>query len=493
MIFGIDRPEGGGVDRRWFLKGAALFSAGAAVAPARMLWASPAGRRSFDRGYRFTQSGWVYLHIEGEPYQRGVQHGYLLAPELRTMRRALEGLTVLYTGKTWRFFVEAAQKMFVPKLPAEIKQEMEGIVAGARRAGLKLTLAEVATLNGYSELTGYWWPKVAAKYRYVKRVPRRRGHCSAFIATGKATRGGRIVMAHNSWDDFVFGRFFNVIIDLEPKKGHRLLMQAQPGAVQSFTDYFVTSAGLIGTETTISGYDQFDEKGLPEFVRVRTAMQYADKPADFVRIMKTKNNGGYANSWLLGDIKTGEIMRFELGLRLWSVRRTTSGYFIGSNFPADPRLRNLECADTGYADIRVSVGARRVRLRQLMEKFFGRIDVETGKKVLADHYDVYLKKINPSSRTVEGHYERDDLAFFSLPGRPAPFQPRGCVDGKVTDSVLAGRMSFWARWGSSSGLPFKAAEFLQKHPQWRHLEPYLTDRPSRPWTRFQAGRKRPRA
>lgn len=491
MIVHGDGPDRGGVDRRRFLTSAALLSAGAAMTPARMGWASSPQRRSFDRGCRFTRNGWVYLHIEGGPYQRGVQHGHLLAPELGTMRRALAGLTVLYTGKTWQFFVEAAKQIFLPKLPAELKREMEGIAAGARRAGLPLSLAEVATLNGYSELTGYWWPRVANKYRYLKRVPRRRGHCSAFIATGKATRGGRIVMAHNSWDDFVFGRFFNVIIDLKPRQGHRLFMQAQPGAVQSFTDYFVTSAGLIGTETTISGYDQFDEKGLPEFVRVRQAMQYADKPDDFVRIMKTKNNGGYANSWLLGDIRTGQITRFELGLKISSVQRTTSGYFIGSNFPADPRLRNLECADTGYADIRVSVGARRVRLGQLMEKYLGRIDVAVGQKVLADHYDVYLKKINPSSRTVEGHYELDNLAFFSLPGRPVPFQPRGCVDGKVTDSVLAGRMGFWARWGSSSGMPFKADRFLRRHPQWRHLRPYLTDRPTRPWTRFQAGRTKP--
>jgi len=50
-------------------------------------------------------------------------------------------------------------------------------------------------------------------------------HCSAFIATGSATRDGRVIMAHNSWDAFEQGRFFNLILDLEPVEGRRILMQ----------------------------------------------------------------------------------------------------------------------------------------------------------------------------------------------------------------------------------------------------------------------------
>src|SRR4051812_9747848 len=33
-------------------------------------------------GYRYSQAGWIVVHIEGEPYARGVQHGRLLAPEI---------------------------------------------------------------------------------------------------------------------------------------------------------------------------------------------------------------------------------------------------------------------------------------------------------------------------------------------------------------------------------------------------------------------------
>ena len=293
-------------------------------------------------------------------------------------------------------------------------------------------------------------------------------------------------MAHNSWDEFWTGQFLNLILDIQPAKGHRMFMQSAPGFIDSMTDFFVTDAGLMGTETTIGGFGSYDPKETPEFSRVRKAMQYADNLDQFIELMKKENNGGYANSWLLADRNTGEIMRFELGLKYSNVERTMDGYFVGFNAPTDPRIRNLECDNTGYTDIRMPAGARRVRLTQLMEQYRGQIDVEIAESILADHYDVYLEKENPCSRTVDGHYELDRFEYW--PARQ-PFIPRGAVDGKVMDSDLAKDLSFWARWGNSSGMPFDAKAHLEKHPQWNHLDGYLKDRPSQPWTLFEAGEK----
>ena len=33
-------------------------------------------------GWRFPQDGWIVVHIEGTPYERGYQHGRLLAREI---------------------------------------------------------------------------------------------------------------------------------------------------------------------------------------------------------------------------------------------------------------------------------------------------------------------------------------------------------------------------------------------------------------------------
>ncbi len=114
-----------------------------------------------------------------------------------------------------------------------------------------------------------------------------------------------------------------------------------------------------------------------------------------------------------------------------------------------------------------------------------RFDIEVAQEVLSDHYDVYLQKENnPCSRTVEGHYELDAFEYW---GARLPYRPAGAVDGKVMDSNMAKVLSFWARWGSSSGMPFDAEEFLAEHIQYSHLDGYLKDRPTQPWTLFKAG------
>jgi len=439
----------------------------------------------YNKGYRYEENGWVYLHIEGEPYERGFLHGRLLAQEIGDIKRSLEYLTYWNTGKKWEFFVDASEQQFVPWIDQEYLDEIRGIADGAQNAGVDISWQEILAWNGYEELTDYWWPNEKSG-KYAEGEKNNKDHCSAFIATGNATKDSRIVMAHNSWNEFETGQFSNLIMDIVPSEGHRTFMQSVPGYIHSFADFFVTDAGLMGTETTIGGFSVYDPNGAPEFFRVRKAMQYSDDLHQFVDIMKKNNNGGYANTWLLGDVHTGEIMRYELGLKYYNVTRTKDGSFIGFNAPLDPRIRNLECSNTGYADIRRHQGARQVRLAELMAEHHGRLDVELAKTILADHHDVYLHKDNPCSRTVDGHYELDAREYMSQPGRPLPFQPRGTVDGKVMDSSMAKDLAFWAIWGNSAGMPFNATEFLTKHIQWSHLEGYLKDRPSQPWTSFKA-------
>lgn len=438
---------------------------------------------TYDKGYRFDESGWIYVHIEGEPYERGFQYGYLIAPELGQIMRSIRYLTSWNTGMDLSFFSQAGVDLFMPQIDREYQDEIRGIADGAKEAGVNVTWQEILAWNGYSELIDYWWPEHKDGSLSDGNA---KGHCSAFIATGNATSDGEIVIAHNTWECYERGQFYNVILDIKPSSGHRIFMQSVPGYLDSFTDYFMTDAGLVGTETTIGGFEAYSPGKAPEFYRVRKAMQYSDNLDDFVAIMKENNSGGLADSWLLGDINSGEIMRFELGLNYSNVSRTQDGYFIGFNSPLDPKIRNLECSETGYADIRHPHGARQVRLAQLMTQYYGKIDVESAKAILADHYDVYLNKINPCSRTVDGHYELDPLEYLSLPDWSVPFSPDGTVDGKASNSSMARNLSFSARWGSSSGMPFSANSFLKEHIQWSHLNGYLLDRPTQPWTVFRS-------
>jgi hypothetical protein len=470
---------------------ATALVAGVAVAGGTPAAAAPTGRPALQAsadvvrsgpGYRVEKNGWVFLHIEGRPYDRGYQHGWLMAPELADSQRTLDYITPNDTGQDWDYFVRAAARLYVKESMHEYLQEMKGIAAGATAAGTPMSWKQVLALNGSMELTGYWYPGILSG-AYKDGLDKT--HCSAFIATGSYTAGGKVVMAHNDWDHFVTGQFANVVIDIEPSRGHRMIMQTFPGCIASMTDYFATDAGLMGTETTIGNYDGYAPRKMPEFYRMRTATQYADTLGQWVKLMQQGNNGGYANSWLLADADSGEIMRFEQGLKYQSVERTTDGCFVGFNGATDPRIRNLECdGDPNFYDVRTATGARRVRLTQLMGQYRGVIDTEVAKTILADHYDVYLGlEDNPCSRTVDGHYELDPFQYWQA---RRPYSPQGAVDGKVMDSDMAKGLSFEARWGNSSGMPFVAADFFAAHPQWDYLDGYVNDRPTQPWTTFTA-------
>jgi hypothetical protein len=73
---------------------------------------------------------------------------------------------------------------------------------------------------------------------------------------------------------------------------------------------------------------------------------------------------------------------------------------------------------------------------------------------------------------------------MSQSDRPKPFSPHGAVDGKVTDTNLAKKMTFIGRFGNSCGIPFMKNEFCKKHRQYEKFCPYLKDRPSEEWTEF---------
>lgn len=456
--------------------------------------------RTCGKGYTFPIAGWDYLHCEGSPFQRGFQHGYLLVERLKTIFKTLAFMTPYSTGKSWVFFREAAASMWKGKVPTELQQEMQGIAEGACEAGVEITYEDILAWNGQEELTDYWWPNEQKSLGYDPVYPEP-DHCSAFLAGGPTTKNDQIVMGHNSFNEFALGQYSNLILDIVPSAGNRMFMQSSPGWIDSFSDFFVTSGGIMGTETTIGGFGLYDPTGVPEFIRVRQAMQYATELGEFVKLMLDHNNGGYANSWLLADYRSGDIMRFELGLKLYNVEMNPQmegpgkgpGYFIGFNAPLDPAIRNIECSNTGYCDIRRHQGARQVRLRQLMQLYHGKIDEITAQRIMADHYDVYHEQMglnpdaHPSSRTVCSHYYLDPRQYMSDPTRPFPFQPRGAVDGKVMTQESARKMRFWARWGNSCGMLFDKDDFIAKHPQWLDLKDILETRGKNPWVEVYAG------
>jgi hypothetical protein len=459
--------------------------------------------RRVANGTRIEENGWIRVAISGTPHQRGFANGLLVAKEMSEVIRMLRYLIPNSYGIKYEELVDIIYTLLSPQIQSnfpEYYEEMKGITSGAKSGGTKISFEEVVFWNTYYSV-GYMIGHIgeliknnsvlSVKYRKLAAHGLGSGagegggsdRCTAFIAVGDYTADGKIVCAHNTFDNFMDAQYCNVMLSVKPAKGNAFIMQTAPGCIASGTDYYVNDRGMVITETTIGGFTKF-KLADPICCRVRQAVQYGKTLDDYIEILKRNNSGDYANSWLIGDTKTNTIMRIELGLEYINVEKKKNGYFIGFNAPYDPAIRALECENTGFYDIRRHQGARRVRLTQLMEKHKGKINIEIGEEVLSDHYDVYLNKINMCSRTCCSHYNLDAREFMSQADRPLPYQPRGAMDGIVTDTTLVKQMGLVARWGSSCGTPFYAKEFCDRNLQWADQKPYLMDRISQPWTTF---------
>ena len=437
--------------------------------------------------YRFERGRWIYVHLQGSPSQIGFQHGYLLAPEIQDLFNVVKLFDTHSTHRDWRFFLQASHDMLWPKMDPEYQQEIQGIVAGLHARGVELTVDDVVAMNALEELADYYvpWYNAQHKVAYAPHLTSP-GNCSAFVATGSYTKDHKIVIAHNNWTNYMDGERWRIMFDIVPEHGYRILMDGLPGVITSDDDFGINSDGLMVTETTISQFYGWDPNGKPEFDRSRKALQYSTSIDDYVRIMRDGNNGGYANDWLLGDRKTNEIAQFELGLKAYKLYRTKDGYFVGSNFASDPKVIKL---DTKFDpnNPRTSPNARHTRWEELMKQYKGQIDPPLAEKFLADHMDAYAHKQGADARTLCGHGEDspEGVKIWDWP----PYFPGGAVQGKVTDSDMAARMTLIARRGHPCGDDFIASTFLKKRPRYSWMSPLLKDMKAGPWTVFRSGER----
>ena len=432
-----------------------------------------------------TKNGWVYVHLEGSPSDIGYQHGYLLANEIDTAFQSVKYDLEYVTKKNWAFYHKSAGDFLWNKLDREYKDEINGIVEGLHQKGFTYDSLDITAYNAMEELAYYYVPKLQNQENPGSANNKAPGNCSAFIATGSFTKDGKIVIGHNNWTEYIYGQHWNVIADIKPAQGHHILMDCMPGFIHSGDDFVISDNGILVTETTITQFLGFDTSGIPEFERARKVAQYANSIDDAIAIFTKGNNGGYANDWLIGDTKTNEVAKLELGLKDFRVWRSKDTAIIGSNFPSDEKLIKEETT-FDVKDNTTSPNARKLRMEALILGLKGKLDDSTGMVLEADHYDVNQKKNANNRCVVCGHIEEDPAGCkeWDL----GPYYPMGAVQAKVTTANLAKDMKIWAHKGHPCGQDFIGAVFYKAHPEYQWQEKYLKDMKSYPWTLFEGSK-----
>jgi hypothetical protein len=426
-------------------------------------------------------NGWKIVAISGTSYERGYSHGKKLYKELREVVRYLPFLVKLDFKTTLDEYIDRCSRLFEPILTSQYREyyeELEGIHKGALSMGVDVSVKMLIAWNAFLSMYGEYDKGSSENTANDINKPVHRGRCSAFIATGNATEKGDIVMGHNTHCNYALAALSNIILYVYPDKGHAFCMQTCAGLLCSSMDWFVCDNGMIGCETTIYGIKYKPQFGSPYFCRIRDCMQYRNSLDEYADTMLVSNAGDYACSWLFGDTRTGEIMLCEIGLMRHNIQKTQNGAFYSANSAIDDSLRRLETTNTVHDNIQHSIGARNERFNQLLfHTYKGRVNVSNAKRILADHYDVFEDRIHPGVRTICKH---TDLSNDSLIKNP--WYPQGAIDGKVINTSMASKMSFWGKFGSSCNIPFRKRAYLAKHPEYAEWRDFLVDLPNQPWT-----------
>jgi len=340
----------------------------------------------YDKGYRYNIQGWVYIHIEGEPYERGYQYGYLATAEIiDTIYRwsnmahdqkfmeifIIKNLPKNYdklSEQMWDICRTLTMKNFIDKVPEEYKQEMKGMADGIKANGGKvfgrdIEFEDIAAAHFIQDciytirFSKYKFHPFQGIFSFSKikslvktlinviknpdiRIDEREnpGHCSAFIATGSATVDGGIVVGHSTHFNLIIAERCNILLDVQPTNGHRFIMAAPPGSMWSQEDYYQNDQGIILTETELP-QGPWKKDGIPKGIRGRNAIQYSSNIDEVIEHLMDGNNGLIPNEWLIGDTKTGEIASLEQALFNTPVKRTFDGCYYSYNAPHDKKVR----------------------------------------------------------------------------------------------------------------------------------------------------------
>ncbi len=388
--------------------------------------------------FRYEDKGWIFVHIEGKPYQRGLQYGSLLADDIKMF---IEKLATNYNSsdprQEWQRLRFETDAMFLRKYDEEYLTEMKGIADGAAKAGAKvfdrpIDLLDIVAINSSIDLDYVQdalriTPNPLSGKSFLSEeddllVKERLHKCSSFLANNSATKDGRIVYGQIfMWGGYT-GYHWNVITDIVPSEGNRLVYQTYPGGIHSGADFYMNSAGIMLGETTVQ-QTPYNHDGIPQSNRIRKAAQYANSIDDVVKIMTTKNNGMYTNDWLIGDVKKNEIGILLLGTNTHKLWRSSKNdwyndakdfyWSVNNNKELEVRKEYIHNPDDAPNDIVFRPVNRDLAFWDFYQNNYGSID---------------------------------QTAAFNLWNSSPINRPHAC-DGKVTTSEMAEQLIFFAHQG----------------------------------------------
>ena len=381
------------------------------------------------------KKGVKILHIKGNPYEIGYQHGYLLANKIDLMIKRTLLATAAYVARQTGSDLEMAEEMIwigqkkaEPFVPKEFKDEMRGIADGANDAGVDVTLKQILLWNtNYDQWCIYCHPhywqclgKTNTDSNALMQSPS--GGCSSFCAWDEWAGGnGKLIFGKNE-DNF----------NMPEQLDNRMMVIADPD--DGFGHAFMTYPGMIGLDggvnedgfgmmTQLNSMQDESMEGCGIAIFTRYLLTHASTVDDAIKIFReTPRCAGIA--YHVVDAKAKKAAVVETSSKMVSVRYPMPNVkalwqtnhsncypgwmgYSGYNMVADQvmvnELKDISSIEKWQNSLKdpynfyVQAPSRFERYGQLIHEYYGQITVENAIKILSDCYDPYTKMTREGS------------------------------------------------------------------------------------------------
>eukprot|EP00928_Gymnodinium_smaydae_P033273 TRINITY_DN23875_c0_g2_i2.p1 TRINITY_DN23875_c0_g2~~TRINITY_DN23875_c0_g2_i2.p1 ORF type:complete len:585 (+),score=99.11 TRINITY_DN23875_c0_g2_i2:92-1846(+) len=329
--------------------------------------------------------------------------------------------------------------------------QLEGLAAGLRAAGSRLSFQDVVLLNADGDL------EELVPLLSLKRQ-RRRDRCSALVKLPEDRSD--ILFGHTTFDhyDMMVRSLKYFDLELRGLPHVRYSLSSSPGFLSSIDDFFLTSNGLAVMETTNGIKDNkllndISSESVLSWIRTLVACSLATTAPAWATLFSIANSGTYNDQWMIIDLKLFSPKAKALAPETFIVLEQlpnyvewhdmtqhleSSGYWGSYNVPAFPAVYNR----SGFPEPDSHPTAPRARIFQQRQSAVA--SVEDFKRVLRyNDFENDPLSLGDACNAISSRCDLNPIAS-------ATWQLDGGIDAKVSNVAMGLEMNFVAQNGPTT-------------------------------------------
>lgn len=306
--------------------------------------APPDGDRTEGKGRLMTRGGWRFVHVAGEPYEMGFQHGRLLAPLIgNLLHEYLRGMR-FFRGLSRRRLIALGLRL-APAIPPHLVAEMRGIADGA----------------------GAPYEDVLISHTLLESV--QSVHCSCYAAYDSASANGEMIFGRNlEFFSMGIAHRAQILIFRKPANGIPFVSLAWPGWCGT-----LTAVNLEGLCLGLLNVNKFHRmpRGQPYVITCRRIVEEAATCKEAMALLADTPRA-YSNNILITQTRPRRhavVAEYSPDALLARAPRPGNDFIVATN-----HFRKLG-RDTEWPEHRGYV--RYPALFDLVQRHRGRVTLET--------------------------------------------------------------------------------------------------------------------